>query len=105
MSPRRAILRAHERWLDDYLLIADAWLMSQGIQKSIDTDDGFAHHSIRVAFIGGGRFHIIVDLEKDKVHESIAVMDVPIELYRVRRGNDGSKMSVLNAFSLASTGY
>ena len=84
MSSKRVILRAHDRWLDDYLQIATDWFSTYGHDN--------AAQDIRVGYIGGKRFHIIIDIEEDTAAKPIDLLVIPLEIYRVRRGNDGKQM-------------
>jgi hypothetical protein len=40
MSSKRVVLRAHEYWLDQYLLIADSWLTTHGYSSVNNSADG-----------------------------------------------------------------
>jgi hypothetical protein len=72
MPSKLVILRVHERWLDDYLQIASDWLTAHG-----RTD---IRHDTRVGYIGGGRFHIIIDIEKEEtVPNPVDITRIPME--------------------------
>jgi hypothetical protein len=84
MSSKRVVLRVHEEWLDDYQKISSDWLISHGHTT--------ANHDTRVGYIGGGRFHIIIDIEENRAIEPVDLLAIPMEIYRVRRGHDGRQM-------------
>lgn len=86
MPPKRVVLRVHERWLDDYQKIASDWFTTHGYAN--------AKQDTRVGYIGGGRFHVIIDIEEDEedtAPKPVDLLVVLIEIYRVRRGYDGNK--------------
>jgi len=84
MPPKRVVLRVHEQWLDDYLEITSDWLTSNGYEN--------VTHSTRVGYIGGDRFHIIIDIEEDMVAKPADLSRIPLEIHRVFRGSDGRQM-------------
>jgi hypothetical protein len=87
MSARRVILRVHEKWLDDYMIISNAWITSYGWK-----DAASCSWEARLAHISTERFHIVIDLEDNPNLEPVDVESVAIDVYRVRRGSDGTKM-------------
>jgi hypothetical protein len=93
MSPKRVVLRVHEHWLDQYLLIADSWLTTHGYSSVDNSEDGQAKHNVRVCHIGNHRFHIIMDLNVNETPKLVNQL-YQIEMYRVYRGTDGSRMWV-----------
>jgi hypothetical protein len=93
MSSKRVILRAHEHWLDQYLLIADSWLTTHGYSSVNNSEDGQAKHNVRACHIGNDRFHIIMDLNVNETPKPVNQL-YQIEMYRVYRGTDGSRMWV-----------
>ena len=91
MSSKRVILRAHEHWLDQYLLIADKWLITHGYSSVDNSEDGQAKHNIRACHVGNDRSHIIMDLNLNEMPNSVNQLH-QMETYRVYRGTDGSRM-------------
>jgi hypothetical protein len=84
MSSKRVVLRVHEQWLDDYQKIASDWFITHGYAN--------ARQDTRVGYIGDGRFHVIIDIEEDTAPKPVDLLGVPMEIYRVRRGDDGKQM-------------
>lgn len=93
MSCRRVVLRVHDRWLDDYRSISDAWFSSHGHDRAgDDLYEGIFNYDVRVAFVGAGGFHIVIDYETDAVQKLADTETMTLDVYRVRRGCDGAQM-------------
>lgn len=86
MPAKRVVLRAHSNWLDDYRSISDAWI------DSYLPKDSAPQHDIRVAFVDNERFHIVIDCADGTYPQKVDVSNVPLDIYRVRRGSEGIKM-------------
>ena len=88
MSAQRVVLRAHSRWLDDYHSISEAWIDSH------KPKDSTSRYDVRIAFVDDTRFHIVIDWMDGTGSEKVDVSKVPLHIFRVRRGLDGTRMSV-----------
>lgn len=83
LSPTRVILRADSNLFAKHNEIIDCWFAFCGLctdgQPYLWPENG---HYVHVGAEGGGRFHVIIDMNKDHISEESMV---PLRIWRVHQ--------------------
>ena len=86
-NPVRIIIRAHERWLDEYQSIVDDWFRHRGYATATDSYAWPKKHHVHILGINNRRFHLIIDMHKECLKDPEAE-ELSYELYRLRKPNE-----------------
>src|SRR5271163_803412 len=92
-SSKRVIIRAHEYWHDSYEQIIQDWFTYSGFILKDEVYQWAPRHYVHLGGVNGGRFHLIIDMEKDGLQDPQA-RDIPYEVYRYHKRNEKSSSYV-----------